>query len=250
VKVVPWEQNRGISPAIAVRRTRAGYLGTGRPAAFGFNVNSDTISTPAMRIGVFGGSFDPVHRGHLLLADCCWRQAGLDRVEFVPAAQQPLKPRGPVASEIERAAMLRLATADRTEFSVSTVEFDRGGVSYTVDTLRQLQAEQPDAELFFLMGADSLADFPHWREPAEICQLATPLVVRRAESPEPDFESLRPFLSLARLEAIRATQVEMPPTPISSSQIRKLVAEGGEWRAMVSAAVAEYIVERQLYVSP
>ncbi len=200
-----------------------------------------------MRIGVFGGSFDPVHRGHLLLADCCWRQAQLDRVEFVPAAQQPLKPGGPVASESDRAAMLLVAAADRTEFSVSTVEFDRGGVSYTVDTLRQLQAEHPDAELFFLMGADSLVDFSHWRDPAEICRLATPLVVRRAESPEPDFESLRPFLSPTQLEAIRAVQVEMPPTPISSSQIRQFIAEGGEWRPLVPAAVADYIEKRQLY---
>ena len=203
-----------------------------------------------MRIGVFGGSFDPVHRGHLLLADCCWRQAGLDRVEFIPAAQQPLKPRGPVAAEGDRVAMLRLATAARPEFRVSTLEIDRGGVSYTVDTLRQLRADQPDAELFFLMGADSLADFPHWRDPAKICQLATPLVVRRAESPEPEFESLRPFVSPQRLEEIRAAQVAMPATPISSSQIRKLIAEGGDWRAMVPAEVAEYIGERQLYVSP
>jgi len=203
-----------------------------------------------MRIGVFGGSFDPVHRGHLLLADCCWRQARLDRVEFVPAAQQPLKPRGPIAPESDRAAMLRLATADRAEFSVSTVEFDRGGVSYTVDTLRQLHAEHPNAELFLLMGADSLADFPHWREPAEICRLATPLVVRRAGSAEPDFERLRSFLSPARLEEIRAARVEMPSTPISSSQIRTLVADGGDWRPLVPAAVAEYIEERRLYAAP
>jgi nicotinate-nucleotide adenylyltransferase len=203
-----------------------------------------------MRIGVFGGSFDPVHRGHLRLADCCWRQTGLDRVEFIPAAQQPLKPHGPVATEDDRVAMLRLATADRPEFSVSTLEIDRGGVSYTVDTLRQLQVELPDGELYFLMGADSLADFPHWREPAEICRLATPLVVRRAESPEPDFESLRPFVSPPRLEEIRAAQVEMRATPISSSQIRKLIAESGEWRPLVPAAVAEYIVKRQLYFSP
>jgi nicotinate-nucleotide adenylyltransferase len=201
-----------------------------------------------MRIGVFGGSFDPVHRGHLLLADCCWQQAQLDRVEFVPAAQQPLKPRGPIASESDRAEMLRIATTDRPEFSVSTIEFDRGGVSYTVDTLRQLRVEHPDAELFFLMGADSLADFPHWREPAQICRLATPLVVRRAESPEPDFESLRPFVAPARLQEIRAAQVEMPATPISSSQIRRLVAEGGAWRPLVPTAVAQYIEKGRLYI--
>src|SRR5687767_1841149 len=115
-----------------------------------------------MRIGLFGGSFDPVHRGHLLLAECCWLQARLDQVEFVPTAQQPLKPRGPVAGEVDRAAMVRLAIANRPEFALSLIEIERGGVSYTVDTLRQLRNERPDAELFFLMGADSLADFPTW----------------------------------------------------------------------------------------
>ncbi len=201
-----------------------------------------------MRIGIFGGSFDPVHLGHLLLANCCWRQASLDRVEFVPAAAQPLKPRGPVASEADRVAMLHLATADRPEFSVSTIEIDRGGVSYTVDTLRARQAEHPGAELFFLMGADSLADFPEWRDPVEICRLATPLVVRRAGSPEPNVESLRRFVTPARLAAIRDAQVEIPATSISSSQIRRHIAEGGQWQPLAPAPVADYIVQRGLYL--
>ena len=202
-----------------------------------------------MRIGVFGGSFDPVHLGHLRLADCCWRQAGLDRVEFVPAAEQPHKPRGPVASEADRVAMLRLATTSQSEFGVSTLEIDRGGVSYTVDTLRQIGSQHAGAELFFLMGADSLADLPNWREPTEICRLATPLVVRRADSPEPDFEGLRSFVSAARLEEIRAALVEMPATPISSSQIRQLIAEGGDWQSLVPASVVDYITARRLYLS-
>jgi nicotinate-nucleotide adenylyltransferase len=200
-----------------------------------------------MRIGVFGGSFDPVHLGHLLLADCCWRQAGLDRVEFVPAAEQPHKPRGPVASEPDRVAMLRLATTGRSEFGVSTLEIDRGGVSYTVDTLRQIASQHPGVALYFLMGADSLADLPNWRAATEICRLATPLVVRRAESPAPDFEGLRPFVSAARLEEIRAALVEMPATPISSSQIRELIAEDGDWQSLVPASVADYIVAQRIY---
>jgi nicotinate-nucleotide adenylyltransferase len=97
------------------------------------------------------------------------------------------------------------------------------------------------------MGADSLADLPNWREPAEICRLATPLVVRRAGSPDPDFEGLRAFVSAARLEEIRAAQVEMPATPISSSQIRRLVADGGDWQSLVPANVVDYITSRRLY---
>jgi len=200
-----------------------------------------------MRIGVFGGSFDPVHHGHLRLADCSWRQAALDRVEFVPAAQQPHKPHGPVASEADRVAMLQLAVAGRAEFAVSTVEIDRGGPSYTVETLRQMHAQRPDTELFFLMGADSLADLPNWRDPDVICELATLVVVRRAGTPEPAFDALRSLVSPKRLEEIRTAQVEMPATPISSSLIRRRIAEGGEWQSLVPAAVAAYIQEKALY---
>ena len=202
-----------------------------------------------MRIGLFGGSFDPVHLGHLRLAECCWRQARLDRVDFVPTSQQPLKPRGPVASVADRLAMLRLAIEGFAVFTLSLIEIERGGVSYTVETLRRLRAEMPDAELFFLMGADSLADFPTWREPAAICELATPLVVHRAGTPPPDFEALSPFVDATRLAAIRAHEVEMPATPISSSRIRRLVSEGGAWQTLVPAIVAEYIEERGLYRS-
>jgi nicotinate-nucleotide adenylyltransferase len=200
-----------------------------------------------MRIGLFGGSFDPVHRGHLLLAECCWRQARLDRVEFLPTAQQPLKPQGPVASEADRVAMLRLAIAGRPEFALSLIEIERGGVSYTVDTLRRLRAEQPNAELFFLMGADSLNDFPTWREPAAICELSTPLVVRRAGAAAPNFDALAPIASAAKLDVIRSLEVEMPATPISSSGIRRLIAEDGEWRSLVPPSVADYIEDRALY---
>src|SRR5690606_11551571 len=107
-----------------------------------------------------------------------------------------------------------------------------------VETLRQLRRETPDAEFFFLMGADALADFPTWREPAAICELATPLVVRRAGTPPPDFDALAAFVSAERLTAIRAHEIEMPATPISSSHIRRLVAEGGDWQSLVPADVA------------
>lgn len=200
-----------------------------------------------MRLGIFGGSFDPVHRGHLLLAECCAAQAKLDEVWFVPTAHQPLKPAGPVASDDERLAMLRLACEARPDYRISTIEIDRGGVSYTVDTLRAIRAEHVDAKLNFLMGADSLADLPHWHQPEEICQLATPLVVHRAETPEPDFDALGDLLDEQRLDEIRQQLVPMPPTPISSSQIRALIANGGGWQSLVPANVAEYISKNRLY---
>jgi nicotinate-nucleotide adenylyltransferase len=200
-----------------------------------------------MRLGVFGGSFDPVHLGHLRLADCCWRQASLDQVLFVPAARQPHKPRAPRASDGDRVAMLELAVGGRAEFGVSTIEIRRGGVSYTVDTLRAIRAERPAEELFFLMGADTLADLPNWREPAAICELAKPLVVRRPGSGEPDYAAIAPLVSAERLATIRSQAVEMAETEISSSEIRRLIGEGGAWEELVPASVADYINARGLY---
>jgi len=198
------------------------------------------------RLGIFGGSFDPVHLGHLLLADCCRLQAGLDEVWFVPTAHQPLKPAGPRASDTHRLAMLQLACASQAMFQVKTVEIDRG-VSYSIDTLEAIQANQPDAELFFLMGADSLADLPTWHRPADICHLATPIVVHRAETPKPNFEILNSLVSAARLAAIRSDQIEMPPMPISSSAIRSLIAAGDHWQDLVPPPVADYIDKHGLY---
>jgi nicotinate-nucleotide adenylyltransferase len=202
-----------------------------------------------MRLGVFGGSFDPVHFGHLRLAECCWRQAGLDELLFVPAARQPHKPQAPRASDEDRVAMLELAIDGRAEFGVSTIEIRRGGLSYTVDTLRAIRAERPGDELFFLMGADTLADLPHWREPAAICELATPLVVGRPGRGAPDYGALAAVVSAERLEEIRSQAVAMAETEISSSEIRRLIAAGGDWKALVPATVADYVNARGLYRS-
>lgn len=200
-----------------------------------------------MRLGLFGGSFDPVHNGHLALADSCADQASLNEVWLMPTAHQPLKPPGPRASDADRLAMLRLALADRPRLKVSQLEIDRGGVSYTVDTLAEVHAQFPEAQLYFLMGADSLADFPRWHQPGKICELATPLVVRRAGSPAPDFNVLNSLVSPEQLDVIRESQVEMPAVPISSSQIRQLIAEGRDWKVLLPPAVADYIGEQHLY---
>jgi nicotinate-nucleotide adenylyltransferase len=200
-----------------------------------------------MRLGVFGGSFDPVHLGHLLLAQCCQEQVRLDRVVFIPAGHAPHKPDAPRAGGADRVAMLQLALKDRPPWEISAIELDRGGRSYTVDTLRELRAQQPGAELYLLMGADSLADLPKWREPAAICELATPLAVRRAGSPEPDYGALAQLVAPARVAEIRGQQVEMPPAPISSSEIRRRIAAGEPWQDLVPAAVASYILEHRLY---
>jgi nicotinate-nucleotide adenylyltransferase len=188
-----------------------------------------------MRLGLFGGSFDPVHNGHLLLAECC-----RDQLWFIPAGVQPLKPRGPVASGADRVAMLRLAIAGRERLLVSTIEVDRDGVSYTVDTLREVRRRRPDDELFFLMGADTLADLPQWRDPAEVLRLATPLVVHRAGSPPADFAALAGLVSPTRLDELRAHLVEMPATDLRSSELRSRLAAGESIDGATPRAVAEY----------
>jgi nicotinate-nucleotide adenylyltransferase len=202
-----------------------------------------------MRLGIFGGSFDPIHRGHLLLAHCCLEQAALDQVWLLPTAHQPLKPSGPQASNADRLAMLKLAVAAQGPLQIQTTELDRGGVSYSVETLELLHTQHPEAELFFLMGADALADLPAWHRPHDFCQLATPLVVHRAGTPAPNFDLLRPLVSEQRLAQIRAAQVDMPPTLVSSSGIRALVASDGPWQQYVPPSVADYIQQHQLYAA-
>ena len=147
-----------------------------------------------MRLGIFGGTFDPVHYGHLLLAEQCREQCRLDRVWFVPAAVPPHKAERTLTPAAKRVELLKLAIAGHEAFKVSTLEIERGGLSYTLDTLLAVRGQQPDAELFFLMGADSLRDLLTWWEPARICQLATPVVVRRRGAPEPNLGVLTPLV--------------------------------------------------------
>ena len=127
-----------------------------------------------MRLGLYGGSFDPVHYGHLLLAECCREQCRLDAVWFVPAPCRRTSRTGHFRRPAQRIEMLQLAIGGQEAFSVYKGEIERGGVSYTVDTLERLHQEQPQTELFLLMGADSLADLPTWRLPERICELAIP----------------------------------------------------------------------------
>ncbi len=200
-----------------------------------------------MKLGIFGGSFDPVHNGHLALADACKEAVGLDQIWFIPTAVQPLKPYGPSASNADRLEMLRLATVGREDFIVSTLETGRGGTSYMVDTLTTIRRREPEAELYLLMGADTLQDFPKWHEPAKVLELATPVVVHRAEEPHPNFGVVAPYVDYDRLEQFAKLVVAMPPMPISSSEIRRRIAEGDIADEFLPSTVAQYTVDEQLY---
>lgn len=201
-----------------------------------------------VRLGILGGTFDPVHWGHLLLAEYAREQARLDKVWFLPAALSPHKQDRQPGTDANRVAMLELATGGHAAFEISRLEIDRGGVSFTVDTLCEIRQQLPSAKLFFIMGGDSLADFRDWREPGQILDLATPLIVGRPGSPTPHVSTLAKLASPDRLAAIAEVQFTMPQIGISSSDIRHRVRNGLSIRYQVTRAVEKYIEANRLYI--
>ncbi len=200
-----------------------------------------------MRLGIFGGTFDPVHYGHLLLAECCREQCRLDAVWFLPAATAPHKQDRQPTPAPQRIEMLELAVAGNPAFSVCRYESDRGGVHYTVETLAHFHEEEPGRELFFLLGADMLVDLPHWRDAARVCELAVPVVVCRGGCGPVDFGCLRGIAGQERIGLIRRHQVEMPEIGLSGTDIRRQVSQGQSIRYRVPRAVEKYIETHGLY---
>jgi nicotinate-nucleotide adenylyltransferase len=198
-----------------------------------------------MRLGIFGGTFDPVHYGHLLVAEQCLEQCRLDQVWFLPAGIPPHKLERTIAPGKARAEMLELAVAGHDRFRVDRRELDRTDPCYTVETLTALRAEDPSRELVFVLGADSLVDFPTWREPRRIVELACLAVANRGEAPLPDVGPLRPILGSA-LES-RLQFVTIPGIEISSSDIRQRVHDGKSIRFMTPRAVECYIETHGIY---
>lgn len=198
------------------------------------------------RVGIFGGSFDPVHIGHLLIAETAAEAASLDQVRFVPNAKSPLKPNGPIASGKQRLEMTGLAISGNSRFEVDDIEIRREGTSYTVDTLQQLVSLHADWDLFLIIGADSLEQFSKWREPRRICELAIPLVVARAGH-EANIERLAEFVTKSRMEEIRAATFRFPLIEISSTDLRRRVAESRSIRYRTPRAVEAYIEHAGLY---
>lgn len=199
------------------------------------------------RLGILGGSFDPVHYGHLLLAENAREQCGLNRVVFVPAAVPPHKQDHPMAPASDRIGMLELAVAGNEALEVSRYEVDRGGISYTIETLRHFHAEYPEADLFLVLGTDMLSDLPTWREATEVLRLATPIVACRPGFGELDWEPLRAIASDRRIAQIRSYVIQMPLVGLSSTEIRCRVARGRSIRYQTPRAVEQYILTHGLY---
>ena len=194
-----------------------------------------------MRLGIFGGTFDPPHVGHLLAASDAFEHLRLDRLVLVPAAKQPLKLGRETAPPADRLAMVRLTVANDPRLETDSIEVDRQGLSYTVDTLRDLAARLPAAQLFLLVGADVLTSFAQWRDPNAILELATLAVLVRRE--DADGSIVQPQSELVR----RAAFIPTRRIDVSSTEIRERVRAGKSIHGFVTDAVAEYISSNGLY---
>jgi nicotinate-nucleotide adenylyltransferase len=200
-----------------------------------------------MRIGIFGGTFDPVHYGHLIVAEQAREQAALDQMWFVPSARPPHKPDQTISPFDRRGEMLSLALAGQEDkFRVEAIERDRPGPSYTADTLDELSQRHPNTDWFLLLGADSVKDLPTWHDPLRIIDRATILVAARRG---------HPFWTAADLAAqlgtdekrVRLQAIDLPLIDIASRDLRRRAAEGRSLLFQLPRAVEVYIREKKLY---
>jgi nicotinate-nucleotide adenylyltransferase len=198
-----------------------------------------------MNIGVLGGTFDPVHSGHLVIAEEARIKLNLIRVFFVPTGQPWLKTNREIAPAVHRVEMVRRAIAGKANFELSTMEVDRPGPSYSVDTVATLQQKLgPAAQIFFLVGWDSLAELPQWQEPARLIKLCRLVAVTRQGLSRPDLKSLE-----SSVPGITRSLVwlDISPMDISSSDIRDRTAQGLSIHGLVPDDVESYIAENRLY---
>ncbi len=202
------------------------------------------VGEQPLRVGVLGGTFDPVHLGHLILAEEARDQLNLSVVYFVPAADPPHKQGRHLAPAADRLNMVELAIAGNPAFRASRVDVDRPGPHYTVDMVRIFQQQLPEgSELFFLMGYDSLADLPTWYRPAELVAACHLVALTRHDVPLdwPALEKALPGISR------RVTLLDMPELEIASHEIQARIRAGRTIRYLVPEPVCAYLAERQLY---
>jgi nicotinate-nucleotide adenylyltransferase len=195
------------------------------------------------QIGILGGTFDPIHYGHLIIAEAAMDQLGLDRIEFLPANDPPHKPEGSVSPARHRAAMVQTAIEPVDYFELNCIEMERAGPSYTVDSLEQLVRERPQDSFWFIIGGDSLRDLPSWRSPERILELASLAVIDRPGA----------IYDLAGLEGLvpglrqRIALVEAPLIDLSATLLRRRFAAGGSIRFQTPDSVIAYMTANGLY---
>jgi nicotinate-nucleotide adenylyltransferase len=193
--------------------------------------------TGRRRIGVFGGTFDPLHSGHLVVADEVFARLGLDQILFVPAGDPWQKTTS--ASEDDRLAMVILGLKGHPHYALSTVDLDRPGPTYTVDTLTDLRGQYPDAELFFILGSDAYAGIDTWRDSSLLSHMCEFVVVSRPSDHPDALPQPRPGVNW----------LDIPALPVSSTECRRRVREGLSLEGLVPGEVASYIYDHQLYRS-
>jgi len=201
-----------------------------------------------MNIGVMGGTFDPIHNGHLAVAEEVRSRLDLNVILFMPAGQPWLKVDNPVSPAEYRVHMVRLAIADKPYLKLSTVEIERPGPTYTVDTMAELQAQLgAENDLFFILGWGSLAELPQWKEPSRLITMCRLAVVPRPGYPRPDLKALE-----ARIPGLsqRVILMDKPEIDISASEIRDRVARGLSITHLVPEPVESYIKQQKLYITP
>ena len=208
--------------------------------------------TMKRKIGLFGGSFDPIHHGHLMLAELCRDALQLDQVRFLVANVSPLKTNQKTASNRDRIEMVKLAIGGNPFFELDTREIDRGGVSYTLDSVRSIHEEllrkgEIETELFLLMGADVLKDIAKWHQPKQLFELIIPCVICRGGFGDPAWEHLKPFMSEERFFEAQRLHVAAPQVDISSTNLRSRIGKGLSIRYQVPPAVNAYILAHSLY---
>ncbi|MBG89757.1 MAG: nicotinate (nicotinamide) nucleotide adenylyltransferase [Verrucomicrobiales bacterium] len=189
------------------------------------------------KIGLFGGSFDPVHLGHVLVAQAACEEFGLERLIFIPAAQSPFKPESKPASATHRVQLLRLALAGEPNFEIDAQEIQRGGTSFTIDTVRDWQSRCPDCRFFWLIGADHVPTLDKWRDANELADALEFLVI-----PRPGQEAV------SAPEPFRIHMLKGFPLGVSSSQIRERVVAGLPVKHLTGSRVAEAIRNNGLYL--
>ncbi len=198
-----------------------------------------------MKLGIMGGTFNPIHFGHLVTAEEALVQFDLDEVVFMVAGR-PVHKVDVIAEPEDRYLMTVIATASNADFSVSRLEVDRKGVSYTVDTLRELHLQMPDAELFFITGADAVWEILHWKEASEAMKLTTFIAATRPGYDLSRFELLH---AQGRNANLRLFTMEIPALAISSTDVRRRVREGSPIRYLLPEGVASYVAKRRLYAA-
>lgn len=198
------------------------------------------------KVGIMGGTFNPIHNGHLILGQTAYEQFGLDEVLFMPNKKPYYKKLSKNVTDEQRCDMVKLAIENNDAFTFSDIEVTREGVTYTVETLRILTQQNPDHEYYFIMGADSLFHFDSWKEAGEIVKMATLLVATRDSMATFDIESQIEYLQ-SEFEDARIECLFSPSLEISSNQLRKRCREGKSIRYLVPDKVAFYIEEHDLY---